>query len=133
MSYLFGIHSPENFHRPFLARDIRDFWMRHHVYMRFLVAATRGKWFRNRHVASYVGFCLSMGLMGLWHGFAPQYIAYGLYHAVLLIGHDLFSRWNAVHHPWRDTVAWRAAGVVVTSQFVCFGFLIFSGYLNLGA
>ncbi|MGA7274273.1 MAG: MBOAT family O-acyltransferase, partial [Candidatus Udaeobacter sp.] len=30
LSYLFGIHTPENFDRPFLARNIRDFWNRWH-------------------------------------------------------------------------------------------------------
>jgi membrane protein involved in D-alanine export len=142
VSYLFGIHPPENFQRPFLARDIRDFWnrwhislswwLRDHVYMRFVIAATRRHWFTDRYVASYVGFFLSMGLMGLWHGFAPHYIAYGLYHATLLTGHDLFGRWNKMHRVWGDTLAWRCAGVIVTSQFVCFGFLIFSGHLRPG-
>jgi membrane protein involved in D-alanine export len=141
LSYLFGIHTPENFRRPFPARDIRDFWdrwhitlswwFRDHVYMRFVMAATRGHWFSNRYIASYLGFCLSMGLMGLWHGFAAQYLVYGLYHALLLIGHDLFTRWNTVHKVWRDTLIWRFAGVALTSQAVCFGFLIFSGHLSL--
>jgi membrane protein involved in D-alanine export len=139
VSYLFGIHTPENFHRPFVARDIRDFWnrwnmslsfwLRDHVYMRFVMAATRGRWFRSRYTASYLGFGLSMGVMGLWHGFAVHYLVYGLYHALLLIGHDVFSRWNRVHRVWGDTRAWRLAGIIVTSQFVCFGFLIFSGHL----
>jgi membrane protein involved in D-alanine export len=139
VSYLFGIRTPENFNRPFLAPDIREFWnrwnmslsfwLRDHVYMRFVMAATRGRWFGSRYTASYLGFCLSMGLMGLWHGFAIHYLVYGAYHAVLLIGHDVFSRWNNVHHVWGDTSAWRIGGIVVTSQFVCFGFLIFSGHL----
>jgi len=139
ISYLFGIHTPENFHRPFIARDIRDFWnrwnmslsfwLRDHVYMRFVMAATRGRWFSSRYTASYLGFGLSMGLMGLWHGFAVHYLVYGLYHAVLLIGHDLFTRWNNVHRAWGNTPLWRLAGILVTSQFVCFGFLIFSGHL----
>jgi membrane protein involved in D-alanine export len=141
VGYLFGIHTPENFQRPFLARDIRDFWnrwhislswwFRDHVYMRFVMAATRGHWFSDRYVASYLGYCMAMGLMGLWHGFAVQYIVYGLYHALLLIGHDLFTRWNTAHKLWRDTLTWRVAGVALTSQFVCFGFLIFSGHLSL--
>jgi membrane protein involved in D-alanine export len=141
LSYLFGIHTPENFRRPFLARDIRDFWdrwhislswwFRDHVYMRFVMAATRGRWFSNRYIASYLGFCVSMGLMGLWHGFAAQYLIYGLYHALLLIGHDLFTRWNTVHKLWRETFLWRLAGIALTSQAVCFGFLIFSGHLRL--
>jgi membrane protein involved in D-alanine export len=139
MGYLFGIHTPENFHRPFLARDIRDFWnrwhislswwFRDHVYMRFVMAATRGHWFGDLYIASYIGFCLSMGLMGLWHGFALQYLVYGLYHAAMLIGHDVFTRWNKVHNLWGDSLRWRAAGVALTSQAVCFGFLIFSGRL----
>jgi membrane protein involved in D-alanine export len=140
VSYLFGIHTPENFRRPFLARDIRDFWnrwhislswwFRDHVYMRFVMAATRRGWLHDRYVRSYAGFFLSMGLMGLWHGFAMQYLAYGVYHAVLLTAHDLFTRWNSVHHVWGDSFAWRCAGILITAQFVCVGFLIFSGHLS---
>jgi len=68
ISYLFGIHTPENFDRPFLARNIRDFWnrwhitlsfwFRDHVYMRFLLAAARGKWFRSMHTAAILGYFL---------------------------------------------------------------------------
>lgn len=107
VSYLFGIHTPENFHLPFLARDIRDFWnrwhislswwLRDHVYMRFVIAATKRKWFADRYVTSYVGFVVSMGLMGLWHGVQPNYLLYGLYHAALLTAHDVFGRWNRSH------------------------------------
>jgi membrane protein involved in D-alanine export len=141
VSYLFGVHTPENFRRPFLASDIRDFWnrwhmslsfwFRDHVYMRFVMAATRHGWFGDRYVGAYIGFFVSMGLMGVWHGFALQYIAYGLYHAILLTGHDMFSRWNSSHRVWGDSVRWRCAGILITSQFVCFGFLIFSGRLNI--
>jgi membrane protein involved in D-alanine export len=141
VGYLFGIHTPENFRRPFLARDIRDFWnrwhislswwFRDHVYMRFVMAATRGRWFADRHVASYLGFFLSMGLMGLWHGLEPRYIGYGLYHGALLTGHDVFSRWNKQHRLCGDGPLWHALGVLLTVQAVCFGFLIFSGHLSI--
>jgi membrane protein involved in D-alanine export len=143
VGYLFGIHAPENFNRPFLARDIRDFWnrwhislswwFRDHVYMRFVMAATKGHWFAHRHVAGYLGFFVSMGLMGVWHGFEPRYVGYGLYHALLLTGHDVFSRWNKQHRVWGDGPLWHAAGVGLTAQAVCFGFLIFSGHLTLSA
>jgi membrane protein involved in D-alanine export len=140
VSHLFGFHPPENFRRPFLARDIRDFWdrwhvslstwLRDHIYMRFVLAATRRKWFRDRHTASYLGFLLAFGLMGLWHGPEPHYLLYGLYHAALLIGHDRFARWNKRRWLWGEGPAWRAAGTVVTVQAVCFGFLLFSGRLG---
>jgi membrane protein involved in D-alanine export len=139
-SYLFGIHTPENFDRPFLSRNIRDFWnrwhislswwFRDHVYSRFVFAATKGHWFKSRYTASYLGFLLSMGLMGLWHGTAWYYLLYGLYHGALLAGHDFFSRWNKQHKLLPATGFFsQAASIFVTFNFVCFGLLLFSGRL----
>jgi membrane protein involved in D-alanine export len=142
-SRLFGIRTPENFDRPFLAQNIRDFWnrwhmtlsfwFRDHVYMRFLLAAIKGKWFRNDQTGSYLGFFLSFGLMGLWHGTELHYLMYGLYHACLFTAHDLFVRWNKQRRWWGTGPAWRVASIFVTANLVCFGFLIFSGRLGANA
>jgi membrane protein involved in D-alanine export len=139
-SRLFGIRTPENFDRPFLAHNIRDFWnrwnitlsfwFRDHVYMRFLLAAMKGKWFKNDQTGSYLGFFLSFGLMGLWHGTALHYIIYGGYHACLLTAHDLFVRWNKKKQWWGTSPAWRLAAIFLTANLVCFGFLIFSGRIG---
>ena len=104
ISYLLGIRTPENFNLPFLAPNIRDFWnrwhislsfwFRDHIYMRFLLAAAKGKWFKNKHTASYIGLFLTFGIMGVWHGTEWYYILYGIYHASLLCGYDSFARWN---------------------------------------
>jgi membrane protein involved in D-alanine export len=140
LSYLFGVHTPENFDRPFLARNIRDFWnrwhvtlsfwFRDHVYMRFLYAAMRGKWFAHKEVAPIAGYFLAFGLMGLWHGPELHYIAYGFYQAVLLSVFHIFSRWNKVRHYWRDGPVFRLAAIFITFQCVCFGLLIFSGRIG---
>jgi membrane protein involved in D-alanine export len=139
-SRLFGIRTPENFDRPFLAHNIREFWnrwhitlsfwFRDHVYMRFLLAAIKGRWFKNDQIGSYLGFFLSFGLMGLWHGTALHYLIYGCYHAGLFVGHDLFLRWNKKRQWWGTSPAWRLTSIVVTANLVCFGFLIFSGHLG---
>jgi membrane protein involved in D-alanine export len=138
-SYVFGVHTPENFDRPFLARNIRDFWnrwhvtlsawFRDHVYTRFVFAAAKGHWFADIHTASYLGLFLAMGLMGLWHGTAWYYVAYGLYHGALLVAHDVFVRWNKERRIWGDGPVWQAAGILVTFHAVAFGFLLFSGRL----
>jgi membrane protein involved in D-alanine export len=139
VSYVLGVHAPENFHRPFLARNIREFWdrwhislswwFRDHVYMRFLLLATKRRWFTSRYLASYTGLVLSFGLMGVWHGPQLRYVLYGLYHASLLIGHDVYKRiapQAAGREPsWRSD-AWATA---LTFHAVCFGFLLFSGRL----
>ena len=140
ISYLLGIHTPENFNRPFLAGNIKDFWnrwhislstwLRDHVYMRFMLAATKGRWFTGKYTASYLGFFLTFGLMGLWHGIEPYYLLYGLYHGTLLVGHDLFTRWNKPRRVWGNGPLWRAAGTLVTFHLVCLGFLLFSGRIG---
>jgi len=142
LSYLLGVHTPENFRRPFLAANIRDFWnrwhitlswwFRDHVYMRFVMAAKKGRWFRSRYLPSYLGLLLAFGLMGLWHGATPNYLLYGLYHGVLLSAYEAFSRWNERRKLWGDGRLWRAAGVFGTFNCVCFGFLLFSGHLTGG-
>lgn len=143
VSYFFGIHTPENFDRPFLARNIRDFWnrwhitlsfwFRDHVYMRFLFAAMRGKWFKNKHTGAILGYYLSFGLMGLWHGFRPHYILYGLYQGTLLSGYDIFSRWNKERQAWRPGRVSTVVATLITFHAVAFGFLLFSGHLTSSA
>lgn len=139
VSHLFGVRTPENFDRPFLSQNIRDFWnrwhislstwLRDHVYMRFVMTATRRKWLADRQLISALGFALTMGLMGLWHGLQWHYIAYGLYHGALVIGYDLFSRWNKAHQFWGDGPIQRWVDIGLTFHAFSFGLLIFSGKL----
>ena len=68
--------------------------------------------------------------MGLWHGIEPYYLLYGLYHGTLLVGHDLFTRWNKPRRVWGNGPLWRAAGTLVTFHLVCLGFLLFSGRIG---
>ena len=137
---IFGIHLPENFDRPFLARNIRDFWnrwhislsfwFRDHVYMRFLLAASKGKWFSGKHTASYLGLFLTFGIMGIWHGISLHYVIYGLYHASLLSFYDWFARWNKEHQIWGSTRWHGLADIFVTFHVVAMGLLLFSGRLT---
>lgn len=135
VGYLFGIRMPENFNQPFLAKNITDFWnrwhislssfLRDHVYGRFVLAATKGRWFKDRQLASYLGSVLAFGLMGVWHGTAARYLAYGLYHALLIVGYGMLTRPERGPRKPLPLLAAR----VVTFHLVCFGFLIFSGRL----
>lgn len=139
-SYLFGIHTPENFNRPFLAPNIAEFWnrwhmslshwFRDHVYMRLVLSARKDKWMRNAQAASVLGFVVTFTLMGAWHGFEWHYLIYGLYHASLLSAHQLLSRWGRSRAWWGRGRTWRLASIFLTANLACFGFLIFSGRLG---
>ncbi len=142
ISYFFGIHTPENFNRPFFSRTIREFWDRWHislswwfrdyVYSRFVYAVVKSKRLTDKATISYLGYFVSMGLMGLWHGLTWYYVVYGLYHGTLLVVYDLFSRF--IKRRGGITPRWQRAGdlasMLITFNLVCFGLLIFSGRLD---
>ncbi len=135
--YILGIKVPDNFNKPFISLDIKDFWNRWHislshwlrdfVFSRFLMTAIRKKWFKKRINAASSGFIINMLIMGAWHGLSFSYILYGLYHGVLLALTEYFQKlkWYKEKRKkkWFKPVSW-----FVTLNLVMFGFLIFSGY-----
>jgi membrane protein involved in D-alanine export len=138
--FVFGIRTPENFNRPFLAGNIVEFWnrwhitlsfwFRDHVYMRFVMAALRGRWFKSRLVMSCAAFYVSFGLMGVWHGLEPRYLVYGLYHATMLSAYTVLVERRRRLGP-RPRHAVHAVGAKLqTFHMVAFGLLIFSGRLG---
>ena len=136
----FGVHVPENFDAPFLSGNFREIWdrwhitlshwLRDHVYMRFMLTATRRRWFGgNAWWAHATGLLLTMGLMGCWHGLEPRYLVYGLYQGGMLVAYDAVGRWGGRRGLRGDGRVARVASVFVTANLFCFGLLIFSGRL----
>ena len=138
-SLLFGVRTPDNFNKPFTSKDIKDFWNRWHmslsfwfrdfIYTRFVMTAMKKKWFKSRYTSSYIGFIITMGTMGLWHGTEIQYIIYGIYHALLIISTDFFQRKSKLYKKYKNNVLWNYVSIFITFNLICFGFLIFSGQL----
>ena len=134
-----GIRVPQNFNKPFLSVDIKEFWDRWHitlshwfrdfVFSRFMMAAIRGKWFKNKLTGACVGFMLNMGLMGLWHGLSLNYIIYGLYHGVLLSLTEVYQKKSGFYKKNKKKLWYRIGGMILTFHLAAFGFLIFSGKL----
>ncbi|PAW38023.1 D-alanyl-lipoteichoic acid biosynthesis protein DltB [Bacillus toyonensis] len=143
VSYMMGIKTPENFNKPFISRNIKDFWNRWHmslsfwlrdfIYMRFVFFATKKKLIKNRYMISYIGVFLNFFVMGIWHitgHHIAQYMIYALYHIALFILFDIFERKNKKYKFWPNNTFMHVLAIVITFHFVCFGFLIFSGHLN---
>ena len=149
ISNLMGIRSPINFNKPFLSRDLKEFWNRWHmslsfwfrdfVFMRMVMVMTRKKLFKNRNVTSSVAYVLNMLLMGFWHGITWFYIVYGLFHGVGLVINDVWvrkkktlnkERKKAGQPPFPENRWIQLLGMVITFHVVMVSFLIFSGFLN---
>jgi alginate O-acetyltransferase complex protein AlgI len=127
---LFGVLLPENFRRPYLATDIRDFWRRWHISLsNFLRDYLYIPFGGSRHgAARYVVATLAtMGLCGLWHGGGWTFVAWGLWHGVGLV---VCRAWQQLGRPLPA-----AAGWVVTMLFVLAGWVMFraSGFATAGS
>lgn len=135
-SYIMGICTPDNFNKPFISKDIKEFWDRWHislshwfrdfVFSRYMTDAIRNKCFKNRLNAAATGFIINMFIMGLWHGVTKDYILYGLYHGMLLAFTEIWQKKKLYkkvkNERWYQCISW-----FVTLNLVMFGFLIFSG------
>lgn len=140
-SYCLGIRCPRNFRAPFAAVDIIDFWNRWHitlstwfrdfVFMRFTRWVMHRRLLRDRLQVAMCAFMVDMLVMGFWHGIAWCYIAYGVYHGVLLAATQAMQkRWGFYKRHRRD--GWfRACGWAVTQVLVFLGFAIFSGQVGM--
>jgi D-alanyl-lipoteichoic acid acyltransferase DltB (MBOAT superfamily) len=123
---LFGIRFPENFARPYLARDLRDFWRRWHISLStwlrdYLYISLGGN--RSGRARTYANLFLTMVLGGLWHGAAWNFVAWGAYHgAVLSIQRALDGR---PKDPGADTPPRAVLARIGTFHLVCFGWLLF--------
>jgi alginate O-acetyltransferase complex protein AlgI len=117
---VFGLVLPENFRRPYLATDIRDFWRRWHIslstFIRDYLYIPLGG---SRHgAARYVFATLAaMGLCGLWHGAGWTFVIWGLWHGVGLV---LCRGWEQLRVPLPSALGW-----LITMLFVLIGWVMF--------
>lgn len=92
LGMMIGLDIPRNFIEPYLSASPREFWRRWHVTLSF--------WLRDyvylrlggnknyiRNIAIVFLVC------GLWHGAGLNFIVWGAYHGVLVIGYHLCSKW----------------------------------------
>ena len=74
---------------------------------------------------------VDMLVMGLWHGIAPCYIAYGVYHGLLLATTEWMRKKSRFYRAHRHQAWFRVVLWFVTLQLVMFGFAIFSGQVEV--
>lgn len=142
-----GVQAPENFLRPYLAINIREFWRRWHIsFSRVLTAyvfvpVTRTLQRRTAlppRGVMVVAYLLTFALAGYWHGPTWRFVAWGGYHACGLIAYDLFRQWRLARRVADGRAALTAPGmagtvlgVVSTGLFVSLGWLLFVPGLRL--
>ncbi len=129
---MLGFELMENFHCPYLATSIQDFWRRWHIslsswfkdYLYFPLGGSRcGKWRR------ILNLLIVFAVSGLWHGAALTFVAWGLlnglYQAVSILLRPVRDRvFKLLHVPEK---AWwlTAIRVVITFSLTCLAWVLF--------
>lgn len=133
---LMGVRLPENFDKPFLACNMKEFWARWHmslsswfndyVFGRFVLNNVRNGLFKSPKAAARWAYLFTMAAMGLWHGFSLHYLVYGLYEGALLVATDIYVR-SKLYRRARKKPYYSLLSRAVCFQFISFGMLLFSG------
>ena len=121
-----------NFHKPYLAATPSDFWQRWHISLSswlrdYLYIPLGGN--RQGRLIEYRNLMITMLLGGLWHGASWTFVAWGLYHGLILCAYR--SPGSA-----RPTVGVSRRGGLCRScvmfHLTCLGWLLFRAD-NFGA
>lgn len=84
---MFGFNFPRNFHYPYIAKNVTEFWRRWHISL--------GTWFRDYlyiplggskkgKFIMYRNLFIVWGLTGLWHGASWNFVLWGLYFGFII-------------------------------------------------
>jgi alginate O-acetyltransferase complex protein AlgI len=130
LAKIMGFEFVLNFRLPYFATNPSDFWRRWHIslstwlrdYLYKPLGGNRGgPWLTNRNLL------LTMLLGGLWHGAAWNFVLWGLYHGVLLVGHRLLE--PALMRLGRlfsfSPSSWWTLRVLSMFLLTCYGWLLF--------
>jgi D-alanyl-lipoteichoic acid acyltransferase DltB (MBOAT superfamily) len=137
---LFGVNLPENFDRPYAKNNITAFWnswhitlsawVRSYVYSPLSRHLIKGKRLSNASII-LISNGVTMSIIGLWHGVTWTFLVWGVWHALGLWVHRLWSDRTRVWyrelktHPARLRV-WHGFGVLLTFHFVLLGWVWFA-------
>jgi alginate O-acetyltransferase complex protein AlgI len=122
LSLLLGIRLQENFHSPYKALDMQDFWRRWHVSL--------SRWFRDYvyiplggsrkgTLRTLINVMITFFLVGLWHGAGMNFLIWGVGHGLSLAA---FRLKQIVLPDWRPSrqAAWLATFTTVHFLWVPF-------------
>lgn len=128
IALLLGFKFPENFNRPYTATSLRDFWQRWHMtlsrwlrdYVYIPLGGNKSTLFGVRFIAFNVIAVMTIG--GLWHGASLTFVAWGLYHGIMLVIEKGCRAFNDKHEIVVPT--WVRRGL--TFHVVAIGWVLFA-------
>ena len=134
---LLGFEIPDNFNRPYLARNMREFWQRWHISLStwlrdYLYISLGGSRVKHRSRV-YINLFITMVLGGLWHGASWTFAIWGLFHGVLIVANHIRRDSPRLRAPEDCSWGRKAFQVFLTFHLVCAGWIFFRSQTFSGA
>jgi alginate O-acetyltransferase complex protein AlgI len=130
IGYLFGIKLALNFKTPYLSANATEFWKRWHITLSewirdYLYIPMGGSW--HGSTRKYLNLFFAMAISGLWHGAAWTFIAWGMYHGMLLIAHNIWAKWKkpSLLEKFTSTRFYHVIAVLIFFHLTCLGWVLF--------
>jgi len=149
LSQMLGIRLKENFNRPYLSKNIPEYWRRWHISLNewfnkhLFMPAVTAKW--NRKLSGMLGRIFKKAkkgtlrlvfptiivwiITGIWHGASFSYLGWGVYFAIVMLlsfcTTSYIKKINEAIHWNKDNIFIRIFQVIRTVVIVAFGEIIF--------
>jgi len=132
-SHLLGFRVPENFDHPYRATNVSEYWQRWHMSLSFWVreyiyAPLAIQW-RYHAFGPPLAACLSMIVLGLWHGIELRFVVFGLIHGLWLAAHMVYRqtllRRKRVRR-WSQTGAWTFVSWFLTMNGIVWTHILYA-------
>ncbi len=149
VSEMFGIKLRKNFNHPYFSRSMGEFWRRWHIslqewfkdYIYYPVSASNfvkniKKKFKNsgkKRAEELFASCFPVFVVwvitGIWHGAAWKFVVWGMFHATLLIGSQVFDPFFKMLTRWfhvdTENFGWYFWQMLRTYTLCCIGRIFF--------
>jgi len=125
---------PENFNRPYMARNIQDFWGRWHMsfgdWIRHYIFVPLSKMLLEKTTPGWHGLMLAISvivafvIIGAWHGTTSNFVVFGLLHGAAIIVGEIYGRaLKSVLGRKKKKAFERHPVVQGTAMFLCFNYV----------
>ena len=137
---------PENFNRPYLARNVQDFWTRWHIsfavwirHYLFTPVSTGliRRWPESLHgLAMALSVLITFFVVGMWHGNTLNFVLFGLFQGLGVIVVGMYGRWlrsslgREGRKAYDNNSAIRGIAIVLCFHFTCATFLLLNNTPN---
>lgn len=142
-----GFEVAENFNKPYLSRNLVEFWNRHHItlsewirdyiYSPLFKRLITGPCSSNIKMGQYIALFLTFTIAGVWHGTTLNYALYGLFQGAGLVVATIYKdqmkkKLGKERHKKYLNNKWIAAiEICATWMYICLTFT-FTGYDVVG-